>query len=336
MVVLVFCGYHWAAPIVERVRRTAARLGHTAWYERDATDRGFRARLAALPRRGTDGAPLLFPGYLPTVWVARRLRPSRELLAPPTDVMNAFESPSTGKMGTSAWLVEHGLGAHAPVRYNLTTVRFPAILKPKRGTNGHGVRVITARAQLPPSLRRCVLERALLNETEWGVYIAAYNGSVRALRCAWFSFNGTTGIRDKSPRGLRGHDLRADCPPPLARLARTFVAASRYTGYGCTGAKFHDGVPTIIEINTRLCGVVLGSTPLLSAMLSALVPSSPNLSHVSNRSARPIIAPRDRQVTSMRSAPWLTTNRNATQCGECATSGAMTSPRGVSGAQSRA
>ena len=157
---------------------------------------------------------------------AEILRPLGPRVATPSqEVFDAFESRTNGKRGTADWLKRHGLGRFAirefrtdallvmGNRLNSKELNFkartklqrlqrvsvptwPIVVKPLRGSGGHGIHIVpnassfpaalalcreTARARQDPDAR-CISQEAILGETEWGIYFVAYNGTVRC----WF------------------------------------------------------------------------------------------------------------------------------------------------------
>ena len=45
-------------------------------------------------------------------------------------------------------------------------------------------------------------------------------------------------------------------------------------GFGCMGVKFKESIPLIIEVNTRLCGMLANSKPVLSSFITSLANTS--------------------------------------------------------------
>lgn len=277
---LVFCGYHWDTVLQMRVR--AACHPHPVVFATNTRDPATRAKISDHARHGA----FILPGFDHTVESVQRLVPDkRHLLAPPLRVMKAFEGRFAGKSKMTAWMHSHALGDYVTARYNLSNALFPLMLKPKRGTNGIGVRVVTNRTDLPQSLRRYFLEELLLNRTEWGVYFVARKGRVSLTRCVAFHFNTSSYVRNKKGNGFVSRTHPDTCPHVLDAFASRFVRVSNYTGFGCAGLKFHGGQPRLIEVNTRLCGVLLSATFTLRKMMTALLPMPPSPKPVQRRTA---------------------------------------------------
>lgn len=198
------------------------------------------------------------------------------IAAPPLHAYEVFNSMSDGKMRTMEWLQSHSLAQHALRRYkNVSDVHnFPVTVKPRVGLGGTRVRHVTSRALLLKMARghdmsRFLVEETIRNTTEWGVHFAAFRGNVLALRCVAIVFGSDLFVRKKGARGVRSISWVSTCPTSLSDFVSRLVSSSAYSGFGCMGVKYMYSVPRLLEVNTRLCGMVLSNPVIAKDLLVA-------------------------------------------------------------------
>lgn len=188
--------------------------------------------------------------------------------SPPLSAFRAFDGAEAGKTATMKWLRENGLADYAIERFsstNLSDSHFPLIVKPVFGFGGHGVQLVKTRATLTRLLAnngRYILERPIYNDTEWGVHFTAHSGRRLSTACVRMNFKGSMFIRSHRARAIKSIDWR-ECPSELRLLATRIVQKSNYTGFGCAGIKYVSDLPRVIEVNPRVCGMLVKRNALL-------------------------------------------------------------------------
>jgi hypothetical protein len=186
------------------------------------------------------------------------------IAAPPLNVFQTFEGSKTGKRNTMEWFNEHHLASLTIREWSSTNDvdRFPIYVKKTTGTYGEHMFIAYNRRQMMNSIKELkgesyILQEAIKNIHEWGIYFSAYLGQVLYYYCQQFTFEQELFIRKADHgTGMVKSETRDCSECPLERsVLQNITSQTGYHGFGTLGLKQRlDGTYSIIEINTRLGG----------------------------------------------------------------------------------
>lgn len=201
------------------------------------------------------------------------------------------------KVNWKAWMGSVGLGSYIPRTYYLqdrNNIKFPLILKVLSRRNGRGVTPILNKAQFTRHVGKIIareqsymLEEGLtgMGLSEVFAHGAVYQGGLVSMRCTkrtypaglWHSDAATPAELSTTPF-VGSYTIKPEeehfipCSEELVNVTRTmFAAAPPYTGAFCSTLKTDmQGQVKMIEVNARLCGLVVDAKVLQAVVLVPL------------------------------------------------------------------
>ena len=251
-------------PLSAAARLAGMTLLWVSGIRNDTIDRATR-----VVNNGAAGSFVLAARPFPQL---RGLQPCQRTV-PPRDTFEAFWR----KDATKEWMRAHNMGQFAIVDIPhdaLNSSELPVVMKPTNGMSGMGVAIIKTGAYMEKikalHKRGVMYERAISNDTEWGVHFAAHNGSLLFLKCMKIVFRAPLFVRAKRLTTKMKSLKWLTCPNELADMTSDIVRASSYGGIGCTGVKYESGDPKLIEVNPRVCGMALNTPNTQKQLLDAV------------------------------------------------------------------
>jgi hypothetical protein len=199
------------------------------------------------------------------------------------------------KAGFDNWMVARGLGAHSPTPITRPSMYwhtasasdltrhigtgFPVVAKATTALQGHskGVFVAYDAAQLFTLLAgplhgvHVIVQKAIKGRSEVSLHFAAHHGALLDAACLKFTHASaahTVPVRytNESAESF----ATVSCDARLLRVMRRVAQHTRYHGMGCANVKWDGSVPTILEVNARICHSA-GGEPRFASFFPSVV-----------------------------------------------------------------